>query len=48
MFGKLQLAQLYLRQRRMDECRVLVDELEKMGVENDDLDVLKDELKSTQ
>lgn len=48
VFGKLQLAQLYLRQRRMDECRVLVDELEKMGVENDDLDVLKDELKSTQ
>ena len=48
VFGKLQLAPLYLRQRRMDECRVLVDELEKMGVENDDLDVLKDELKSTQ
>ena len=46
VFGKLQLAQLYLRQRRMDECRVLVDELEKMGVENDDLDVLKDLLKN--
>lgn len=44
VFGKLQLARLCLRQNRAAECRALVDELEGMGVENDDLDMLKGEL----
>ena len=48
VFGKLQLAQLYLRQNRMDKCRALVDELKEMGVENDDLDMLERALEDGQ
>ena len=48
VFGKLQLARLYLRQNRMDKCRALVDELKEMCVENDDLDMLKRALEDGQ
>ena len=41
VFGKLQLAQFYLRQNRMQECRIVVAELEEMGVENEQMDMLR-------
>jgi len=44
VFGKFQLAQLYLRQGRYKECRGLVDELAEMGVDNEDLTALREKL----
>lgn len=41
VFGKLQLAQFYLRQNRIQECRIVVAELEEMGVENEQMDMLR-------
>lgn len=44
IFGKLQLAWLYLRQNRYQECRSLADELTGMGVNNEDMAALREEL----
>ncbi len=46
VFGKTQLARLYLRQDRREDCRALLDELAEMGVESDDLTALRQELEA--
>lgn len=44
VFGKLQLARFYLKKRRFTECRNMVDELEEIGVDNEEMDFLHHEL----
>lgn len=48
IFGKLQLAKLCLRQKRLDECHAVVDELVEMGIDNDELTALRQELEGAQ
>lgn len=47
VFGKLQLAWLYLRQNCGEECRAAVAELAEMGIDNEELDALRRELEDT-
>lgn len=47
VFGKLQLAKLYLRQNRREECRAVIAELVEMGVDNEELSALRQELEGT-
>lgn len=44
IFGKIQLAWFYLRQSRLEECRTIVADLTEMGVESEDLDMLRLEM----
>lgn len=44
LFGKIQLAELYLRQGRREECRAILSDLAEMGVEGEELDALRREL----
>lgn len=44
VFGKLQLAKLYLREGRQDDCRAAARELAEMGLENEDFAALCREL----
>jgi len=46
IFGKLQLAGLYLRQNRRDECRAAVDELAELGADNGELAELRRQLEA--
>ena len=48
VFGKLQLAELYLSQGRREECRAAVDELAEMGVDNEELIALRQGLEASQ
>lgn len=48
IFGKLQLAKLFLRQDRREECRAVVDELVEMGIDNDELTALHQQLEGAQ
>lgn len=41
VFGKLRLADLYLRQNRREECRVIVADMTKMGVESEELNAIR-------
>ena len=36
LFGKMKLAQSYLRQRRTEDCQAILNELEKMGMEENE------------
>ena len=36
LFGKVQLAWFYLRNRQADVCRLVLEELEEMGMEEND------------
>lgn len=40
IFGKRQLAWLYLRQNRLDECRSVIKDLEEMGAMDDELNTI--------
>lgn len=44
VFGKLQMAKLYLRQNKREECRGIVKELIEMGLDNEELFQLRQEL----
>lgn len=44
VYGKLRMAQLYFRQNRLPECRTIVAELEEMGLDNEELSVLRNDL----
>ena len=45
LFGKVKLAQFYLRQRRREECQTILSELETMGVEeNEELSDIRRQL----
>ncbi len=44
LYGKLQLARLYLSQGKRSECRIIVDELAEMGLEHEELSRLRQEL----
>lgn len=46
IFGKIQLAQFYLSQKRKDECCVIIKELEEMGVDNKELVTFQQALES--
>ena len=47
LFGKLQLAQMYLRQNRLSECRTIVTDLEEMEMaENEELDEIRKKLEA--
>ena len=47
LFGKLQLAQMYLRQNRLSECRTIVTDLEEMEMaENEELDEIRQKLEA--
>lgn len=48
VFGKFQLGKLYLRQNRLKECRAAIDELVEMGIDNDELAELRQELEGRQ
>ncbi len=48
LFGKLRLAQLYLRQNRLKECRTAIDELAEMGLDNSELADLRQQLEGAQ
>lgn len=48
IFGKLQLAKLYLRQGRLKECRAAVAELVEMGLDDEELTALRRELEDAQ
>lgn len=41
LFGKLQLAWLYLRQNRQEECQAVADELTEIGLDSEDLTELR-------
>lgn len=41
LFGKMQLAWLYLKQGKQEECQALADELEEMGVDSEELSELR-------
>ena len=45
IFGKMQLAELYLRQGRREQCRVVVADLTEMGVESEELEALRRDLR---
>lgn len=44
LFGKLRLAELYLHQDRLKECRAVADELMEIGVDNEELSELRQAL----
>lgn len=44
IFGKIQLAWLYLRQNRREECRAVATELEEMGVTDEELNSIRNYL----
>ena len=47
VYGKLKLAQLYFRQKRLSECRAIVTELEEMGLtDSEELDALRHDLEA--
>lgn len=46
IIGKMQLADLYFRQNRREECRSIILDLTEMGVENDELSSLRQELEA--
>ena len=46
IIGKMQLADLYFRQNRREECRSIILDLTKMRVENDELSSLRQELEA--
>ena len=47
VYGKLKLAQLCLRQKRLPECRAIVTELEEIGLtDNEELDALRRDLEA--
>lgn len=46
VYGKMQLAWLYLRQDRLADCRAAAEELTEMGVENEELAALYRELEA--
>lgn len=47
VFGKLKLAQLFFRQKRLQECRAIATELEEMGLtDSEELDVLRHDLEA--
>lgn len=49
IYGKLKLAQLYFRQRRLPECRAIVSELKEIGLtDNEELNDLEYRLKKDQ
>lgn len=48
IFGKLQLARLYLRQNRLAECRAMIKELDEMSIEHDELEAIRRELEGFQ
>lgn len=47
LFGKLQLAKLYLRQNKAAQCRSIVEDLSKMGLDNEEFASLQHELEHT-
>lgn len=46
IIGKMQLADLYFRQNRREECRSIILDLTEMGVENDELSGLRQKLET--
>lgn len=46
IFGKLQLAWLYLQQDRRKECQAIADELTEIGLESEELSELRQELEA--
>lgn len=44
LFGKLQLARFYLQQGRLEDCRLITDELAEMGLDNAELSQLRQAL----
>ncbi len=47
IFGKIKLAMLYVNEKRLDECRAVLEELSEMGVEdNEDITEIKRKLNS--